>query len=99
VKPIVLMSKDGDGERMAWPLRELAATLVGPGAVVQEAVGDQGKVLTVAEAKWNDRALVPVLRANRRGRLKLEWLEGGTLEPAEDAESLRAITELHVQRR
>jgi hypothetical protein len=97
VKPIVLMSKDGDGERQAWPLRELAEALVGAGAVVLEAVGDQGKVLPLAAAKWNDRALVPVLRANRRGRLKLVWLVRATLEEADHEDALRAVTELHVR--
>jgi hypothetical protein len=96
VKPIVLMSKDGDGEREAWLLHDLAATLVGPEATVLAAVGEGDHVLQIDPAKWNDRALVPVLRANRRGRLKLVWL---TRELEESGnEQLRAVTEVRIRR-
>jgi hypothetical protein len=97
VAPIVLMSKDGDGERHAWALRELTATLVGKDAFVLELVGEDGRVLRIAEAQWRDPAQVPVLRANRRGRLKFVWLSREN-EELEDAGELKGITEVRLRR-
>lgn len=97
VKPIVLMSKDGDGERDAWNLRDLATTLVGPNAAVTEAVGEGGQTLKISPAKWKDAALTPVLRSNRRGRLKVVWLDPKTNEEDKDEVQLRGVSELHVQ--
>ena len=94
VKPIVLMSKDGDGERDAWSLRELAATLVGPGAMPSEVLGEEPKSLRLDAKPWKDEALVPVIRVNRRGRLKLVWLDAKTHEEDHDEPQLKGVREI-----
>lgn len=94
VKPIVLMSKDGDGERDAWSLRALATELVGPNAMPSEVLGEEPKSVRIEAKQWKDEALVPVIRANRRGRLKLVWLDAKTHEEDHDEPQLKGVSEV-----
>lgn len=94
VEPIVLMSKDGDGERDAWPLRELAKALVGASAMPSEVLGEEPSSLRIDAEKWKDATLVPVLRVNRRGRLKLVWLDAKTKKEDHDEPQVKGVREL-----
>jgi hypothetical protein len=94
VEPIVLVSKDGDGERDAWPLRALSQTLVGDHAMPSEAIGEEPASLRIDPAKWKDATLEPVIRSNRRGRLKLVWLDAKTHEEDHDEPQQKGVHEL-----
>lgn len=97
VHPYLLGAQDGEGKREAWPLRELAREIAAsPDAEVIEVSGDDGQSLAIAPAEWSDPSRIPVLRANRRGVLKLTWLDK-SLEPA-GGEEMREITMLKVMR-
>lgn len=91
--PIILQSKDGDGERDAWPLRELAKR-VSNDAMPTELVGEEPASLRIDAAKWKDPRLVPVIRANRRGRLKLVWLDATTKEEDHDEPQMKGVREV-----
>lgn len=94
VTPIVFRSKDGDGERDAWPLRALTKALVGENAMPTEVVGEEKKSTKIDPAKWKDPSIEPVIRASRRGKLKLQWLDAKSHEEAEDLPQLRGVREL-----
>jgi hypothetical protein len=69
--------------RDAWSLRDLASSLVGPGARVVAVEGEGGKK-TIDRAAWEDRTRIPILRANREGGVKFRWIEkDGTMGEAE----------------
>jgi hypothetical protein len=94
VDPIVLVSKDGDGERDAWPLRALAKALVGDEAIPSESIGEEPASLRIDPAKWRDATLEPVIRSNRRGRLKLVWLDTKTPEEDHGVPQQKGVREL-----
>jgi hypothetical protein len=96
VRTLALPAEDGEGTRDAWPLRELATALVGPGARLESATGDEGRALTIGKADWDDPSRAPTLRASRRGALKLVWL-GADGRPAHGDE-LRGVTALAFRR-
>ena len=88
VEPVTI--DEAGADRDAFSLRTLAAELVGPGAAVVEVRGETTTMLD-AEA-WADASRVPVLKLNRRGMLKLVWLDPGG-QPTAGAE-VRGVTEL-----
>jgi hypothetical protein len=94
VEPIVLVSKDGDRERDAWPLRALTKALVGDEAMPNEAIGEEPASLRIDAAKWNDATLEPVIRSNRRGRLKFVWLDTKTHDEDHDEPQQKGVREL-----
>lgn len=83
---------DGGSMREAWPLRALAADLLGPDARVTAAIGDDGERLEITTAAWADEARAPMLRRNRRGMFKLEWVGAG----ASADDHLRGVRALEV---
>lgn len=67
------IGSDGDA-RDVWSLRELATTLVGPGAHVVSVTGERGtKPMTAAD--WADPTKTPILHTTRRGTLKYVWAD------------------------
>ena len=94
VKSITVEGDSGEESRSAWSARDVAATLVGPGARVTQVKGENGLAVALDEAAWKDAAKVPVLRVNRRGLLKFFWTSAdGTPLPQGD---VRGVVELHV---
>ncbi len=67
------IGSDGDS-RDVWSLRELATTLVGPGAHVVSVTGEGGPKLMDA-AGWADPTKTPILHTTRRGTLKYVWAD------------------------
>jgi hypothetical protein len=94
VKALVMASEGGDGERDAWSLRELASTLAAPGARVVELTGDGGRTLAIEPEAWADDDRIPVLRTNRRGLYKFQWV-GRDLNPIEGPE-LRGVNAVRI---
>jgi hypothetical protein len=95
VGPVAMQGDSGD-ERQGYGLRELVATLVGPHARLVAVKGDGGKTVAVAASDWADGTKVPVLRLNRRGLVKFQWLspEGAPLP----GQGVRGVRELVVHR-
>lgn len=96
VKPFSVASGDGSGQRDAWPLRDLARAIAGSAsAMVVEVVNAEGTSATIDAASWRDEAKMPVLRVNRKGKMKLVWLSA-KLEPIDDAGVLKDVTKIRV---
>ena len=64
---------DGEG-RDSWSLRDLATTLVGPGAHVTSVTGADGAA-PMDPAGWADAGKTPILHTTRRGTLKFTWAD------------------------
>jgi hypothetical protein len=95
VKGMRVEGDSGEEARDAWSAREVAATLVGPGARVTMVRGEDGKKeVAVEEAAWKDASKIPILRINRRGLVKFFWAtaDGNPLVAGE----VRGVTEIHV---
>lgn len=67
------IGRDGEA-RDVWSLRELATTLVGPGAHVVSVTGEGGTKAMDA-AGWADPTKTPLLHTTRRGTLKYVWAD------------------------
>jgi hypothetical protein len=94
VKTISVAGDQGDEQRSAWSLRDIAATLVDPKASVMELSGEGGGKMTIDAASWKDAGKQPILRQNRRGILKFYWVDaqGKPLE----GDGLRGVHELKI---
>lgn len=93
-KTLSILGDGGEGTRDAWSLKELAATLVGPGAVVTQLVDDTGKTLALDPAAWADASKIPVVRVNRRGMLRFQWANAELAPIA--GEDLRGVAQIHL---
>jgi len=80
----------------AWPLRELVRDLAGPDASVAALQGQGGRSVKIDAAAWNDSERIPVLRLNRRGQFKFEWLSA-SLKPTRGRQ-MRAVNRIDVSR-
>jgi hypothetical protein len=94
VSAIQVAGDSGDGKRDAWPLRELVRTLVSERAVAFELVGEGGRKLAIDAAAWRDPARIPILRVNRRGLLRFNWVSPAG-QPLED-DGLRGVSEIRI---
>jgi hypothetical protein len=96
VSSLDIVPADGEGHRPAWSLRELARALVGPDARVVEVDGEEGRRVRIEQAQWDEPSRIPIVRLNRRARLKFEWV-AGDLSPA-DGDRLREVTSVALVR-
>lgn len=78
----------------AWSLRELAAALLGPECAATEVRAATARV-PIPTQLWDDAEVTPVLRVNRRGQWKFEWLARPGAVPGVE---LREVTEIHFTR-
>jgi hypothetical protein len=97
VKPLSLPSGDGSGQRDAWPLRDLSEAFArSKGAAVVEVIAKSGEHVSIEPAAWRDSSKLPVLRVNRHGRMKLQWLSK-SLEPIDGAIMLKDVSEIRIE--
>jgi hypothetical protein len=81
-----------DAGKEGWSLHDLASALVGPKARVIAVSASRTKRLEVEPSKWNDKKRTPVLRVNRRGEFKFQWVSDGAVLPLEpEMRSVRVI--------
>jgi hypothetical protein len=95
VKGMQVEGDSGEESRDAWSARDVAATLVGPGARITRVRGEDGKKdVELDAAAWKDATKVPILRINRRGLVKFFWAtaDGNPLVAGE----VRGVTEIHA---
>ncbi len=98
VKPLVLPSGDGSGQRDAWPLRDLTRVFAqSRDAAVVEVTAKSGEHVRIDAAAWRDASKMPVLRVNRHGRMKLQWLSPN-LEPIDDAIMIKDVSKIRIER-
>jgi hypothetical protein len=76
-------------DREAWSLRDLARTLVGPGARVVMVVGDVEKRIDATE--WADTSRTPILRVAGGGKLKFRWIEKDGQMGEADVKAVRRL--------
>jgi hypothetical protein len=91
-QPRFTIHADG-ADKDAWSLRDLAHALVGPHARVTGATDGGGTKAKIAKKDWADPKKTPVLRINRRGMYKIEWVDkDGSLTPNdEDVRDVRSV--------
>jgi hypothetical protein len=78
--------------RDAWSLRDIAHKLVGPKARVTLAVDGDGTRDRIAPQDWGDTRKTPVLRINRRGMYKIEWVDkDGNMLEDDDVRDVRSL--------
>jgi hypothetical protein len=79
--PANLRVSTARGEMPAWSLRDVAHVLAGEHARVGALTSARGETLILPAADWDDPSRLPILRINRRGLWKFEWLEASTKAP------------------
>lgn len=94
VRAMEVEGDSGEGARNAWSLRQVATTLVGPGARVVALADAAGKSVAIDAAGWADAARLPLLRVNRRGIVKFHWASPDG-EPLEGNE-LRGVAKIEL---
>jgi hypothetical protein len=92
--PRLNIQGDQGDQRAAWSLRDLVAAVGGADARVTSVTGEGGAT-AVAPERWQDVNLTPLLRANKRGELKLVWLDA-TGTPSLEGE-VRAVTAVEIK--
>ena len=93
--PLEMTGEGGEGQREAWSLREVTRTLVGPGAAATKLTGEGGRSVTLDDKAWADAGRLPVLRINRRGQVKFQWVTPA-LVPI-DGGDLRDVSAIDVK--
>jgi len=91
--PRLNVQGDEGDQRAAWSLRDLVAVAGGPKARAAAVVGESGRV-AIAPERWSDATLTPILRANRRGELKLMWINASGVPQLEG--EVRAIERIEI---
>ncbi|HEY8086681.1 MAG TPA: hypothetical protein VIF09_02520 [Polyangiaceae bacterium] len=91
--PVKRFTIHSDGsEKDAWSLRDIAHQLVGPKARVLGAVDGGGTKARIAGKDWADAKKTPVLRINRRGMYKIEWVDkDGNMTNDDDVRDVKTI--------
>ena len=91
--PTMNIRGDQGDRRVVWSLRDVVAIVAGASARPTEVIGEDGPT-PVDVAAWNDAGQTPILRVNRRGMIKLQWIgHGGKV--ADDGE-VRGVRVLRV---
>ena len=76
----------------AWSLRDIVVKLVGPRARVSAAVDGEGTRAKIDAKQWADATKTPVLRVNRRGMYKIEWVDkDGNMTNDDDIRDVRTV--------
>ncbi|MFZ5470845.1 MAG: hypothetical protein ACOZIN_15575 [Myxococcota bacterium] len=96
VEPLEVMSESGDEEQEAWPVRPLAEQLIGPKARLVRVRGENGHMLEIKPEEWRQQEKIPVLRLNRRGLIKFQWVSASKEVTPKD-EGLRGVSQLDFE--
>lgn len=81
-----------NNDKDAWSLRDVVHALVGPKARVTGAVTGDGDHPKIDAKDWADKSKTPVLRINRRGQYKIEWVDSdGDMTNDDDVRDVRSI--------
>ncbi len=89
--PTMNIRGDQGDRRVVWSLRDVVAMVAGPTARPTEVIGE-GDPVPVNAAAWNDAAQTPILRVNRRGLIKLQWIgHGGKVADDGEVRGVRAL--------
>jgi hypothetical protein len=79
-------------DKDVWSLREVARQLVGPYARITGAVDGDGTHAKITRKDWADAKKTPVLRINRRGMYKIQWVDrNGDVTNDDDVRDVRTI--------
>jgi len=79
-------------DKDVWSLREVAHQLVGPHARITGAVDGDGTHAKITSKDWADAKKTPVLRINRRGMYKIQWVDkNGDVTSDDDVRDVRTI--------
>ena len=99
VPTIELEGRDRTGQRPreSWSLRDLVRELAGEDVMASELRGQGGRGLAIDPDRWRQSVEIPVLRLNRRGEFKFEWLTAAH-QPVR-GDRLRRVTEIQLTRR
>ncbi|HUH03162.1 MAG TPA: hypothetical protein VML75_14295 [Kofleriaceae bacterium] len=91
--PTSTVLSEGEVARSGWSLHALAEAA---GAErISAVIGEDGARVAISAAEWHDDIRVPLLRQNRRGMLKFQWIvedaaiEGGDVRGVAALEMIR----------
>lgn len=87
--PSVTILSEGDVARSGWSARDLAEAA--GAARISAVVGDDGARVAISTADWTDRDRSPLLRQNRRGMLKFQWMVDGAAVEGGDVRGVAAL--------
>jgi hypothetical protein len=89
--PRFTIHADG-ADKEAWSLRDVTHQLVGPHARVTGAVDGDGTRAKIDPKAWADAKKTPVLRINRRGMYKIEWVDkDGNMTNDDDVRDVKSV--------
>jgi hypothetical protein len=89
--PHFTIHADG-ADKDAWSLRDVTHQLVGPHARVTAAVDGEGTRAKIEPKAWTDPKKTPVLRINRRGMYKIEWVDkDGNMTNDDDVRDVKSV--------
>jgi hypothetical protein len=89
--PRFTIHADG-ADKDVWSLREVAHQLVGPRARITGALDGDGTHAKIDPKDWADAKKTPVLRINRRGMYKIQWVDkDGHVTGDDDVRDVRSI--------
>lgn len=71
--PVMTIRGDQGDKRVVWSLRDLVAVVGGDKVRATQVVGE-GDPAPVEAAAWADAKQTPILRTNRRGELRFQWI-------------------------
>jgi hypothetical protein len=79
-------------DKDAWSLRDVVHQLVGPKARATSAVDGDGTRAKISPKDWADAKKTPVLRINRRGMYKIEWVDkDGNMTNDDDVRDVKTV--------
>jgi hypothetical protein len=79
-------------DKDAWSLRDVVHQLVGPRARATSAVDGDGTRAKISPKDWADVKKTPVLRINRRGMYKIEWVDkDGNMTNDDDVRDVKTV--------
>jgi hypothetical protein len=79
-------------DKDVWSLREVAHQLVGPHARITGALDGDGTHARIDPRDWADAKKTPVLRINRRGMYKIQWVDkNGDVTGDDDVRDVRTL--------
>ena len=79
----------------AWMLRPMVESDLGKGARIEWLESRGERKLEISESDWQDGSKVPVLRRNRQGEYRFQWLDKKTRKPLD--KGLRGVNAIGVE--
>lgn len=91
--PTMTIRGDQGDQRVVWSVRDLVAAVGGDQAHAIRVIGE-GEPVAIEPAAWSDAKQTPILRVNRRGELRFQWI--GRDGKPRDAGQVRGVQHIDL---